>query len=57
MVIDNKLMALGNAECVCDQDDNFTNCEILTSIVMIAESVSLGVLSLPATMTALGLVP
>ena len=29
----------------------------LTSLVMIAESVSLGVLSLPATMTALGLVP
>lgn len=56
-MIDDKLMAPGNAECVCDQDDYFTNCEILTSIVMIAESVSLGVLSLPATMTALGLVP
>jgi hypothetical protein len=48
---------LGNAVCVCDYwyISNSTQSNILS--VMVAETVSLGVLSLPAAVAGLGLVP
>lgn len=53
---------IGNLECVCCSTlissplIHVTNLEFL-SAVMIAETVSLGVLSLPATVAEVGLIP